>query len=249
MFPPQQKKKNPALGLPSFDDLPLNFENTQMEPLSPPPAPPVPGAPRASMTGMKKPLSPLDALDQFTDGGAKMSTLGPDPEPGGGDSFWGDSFASQTGRRRAFAEADSDLALDLLDKATMRNVQRGQQTQPMLEDLEDQSSERAGRRAFLPQSNRLFQRNRGAALEDAETRYLLPAQITAESRTGAARLQAQGRQNAATITANAQPQPRNRQNEILLDGLMRMIEGNGGELDPAKAEQILQFLAESGLIK
>lgn len=155
------------------------------------------------------------------------------------------SFGSEMARRRTVQEQDSNVALDALRRQA--GVKRDLAIDSAFAEdryapyfasranrQADVDSEAAANRQFMSNASALYNRNRAAAREDANMRYLLPAQIAAQADLDAADIAGQSRVAAAEVRG---PSARGVQTpqDLVLKGLIDAAgQGlNTTEFDPA----------------
>lgn len=106
------------------------------------------------------------------------------------------------------------------------------------EGLDDFRSERGAGRAFLPNADRLFDRSRQAAGEDAFARYTQPAMIKANADLDAASIAGESSIAAAKARRPVQPNEDERTRELILKGL---LEAAATKFDPKQLDQMRQY--------
>jgi hypothetical protein len=184
-------------------------------------------------------------------------------QPGMPDLSMGSSQFSDELRQRNRAGMHTDLAIDALMKqaGARRDIAladqaaedydttyRGPQRAQVGNQIADITSEGAAGRQFLPNASKLYQRNRGAALEDANMRYLQPAMIGAQADLDAADIAGQSRVAAAGVRGPAGKS----QDEIMLDGLLKAamgqleLEGMTPEKFNTNMGMMRQYFAQPG---
>jgi hypothetical protein len=174
------------------------------------------------------------------------------------DPFYGGSAASAVKRSRYFADADLDQAISgLTRQAGFKRSQRLADQADADYDLQynapgranlqanvaDVTSERGAQRAFLPGASAVYDRTRRDTMADAQTRYLLPAQLQAEGALGAAELRRQGQVEAAQART---PDPNDKIQSLVISGLINAMQGQverGQKIDPMQLNEMLKYLS------